>query len=131
MARSFHFDGAGYLTRSDTYYPRQLYNMAHPALSTSSSVLSSAPSEASLVRDVAEVLAQYSPSDEGDKTRLVLQSFLSELPQEGSNNIRQDIKDCNTDQDLRNLASHLVFHILAPCMYLLTSLTFIEVLSRP
>lgn len=97
---------------------------------TSSSILLSAPSEASLVCDVDEVLAQYLPLDEGNKTRLVLQLFLRELPQKGLNNIRQDIIDCNINQDLRDLASHLVFHILAPCMYLFASLTFIEVLSR-
>lgn len=69
-------------------------------------------------------LAKYSPQNEGDKTRLILESFLSQLPQAGSDSIRQDIKDCNSDQDLRNLANQLVFHILAPRMLLLTSLPF-------
>ena len=104
--------------------------MAHPAFSTASSTISSAPSEASLHQDVAQSLAQYSPQNEGDKTRLILESFLSQLPQAGSNNIRQDIEDCNSDQDLRNLANHLVFHILAPRMLLLTSLPFVKLLSR-
>lgn len=104
--------------------------MADPALSTSDSVSSSAPSEASLYRDVGEMLAKYSPQHDGDKTRLVLQSFLSELPQQGSINIRQDIHDCNSDQELRDLANHLIFHILTPCMFLLTSLPFVEVLSK-
>lgn len=98
--------------------------MAHPALSTASSTLSSAPSEVSLYHDVAQSLAQYSPQNKGDKTRLILDSFLGQLPQAGSDNIRQDIKDCNSDEDLRTLASHLVFHILAPRMLLLTSLPF-------
>lgn len=104
--------------------------MAHPALSTASSTLSSAPSDASLRRDVAQSLAQYSPQDKEDKTRLILESFLSELAQLGSDNLRQDIKDCNSDQDLHNLANHLVFHILAPRMFLPTSLLLVEVLSR-
>lgn len=86
--------------------------MAHSALSTATSNLSSAPPEASLHRDVAQSLAQYSPQDKEDKTRLILESLLSEFPQAGSDNIRQDIKDCNSDQDLHNLADHLVFHIL-------------------
>lgn len=51
--------------------------MAHPALSPISSTLSSAPTEASLFRDVAESLAQYLPQHENDKTRLVLETFLN------------------------------------------------------
>ena len=85
--------------------------MAHSALSTATSNLSSAPPEASLHRDVAQSLAQYSAQDKEDKTRLILESLLSEFPQAGSDNIRQDIKDCNSDQDLHSLADHLVFHI--------------------
>ena len=104
--------------------------MAHPALSTSDSVLSSAPSDASLFRDVGEMLAKYLPQHEGDKTALVLQSFLDELPQQGSDNIREDIHGCNSDQQLRDLAHHLIYHILTPCMFLITSLTFVEVLSK-
>ena len=104
--------------------------MAHPVLSTASSTLSSAPSDASLQRDVAQSLAQYLPLDKNDKTRLILESFLSELPQAGSDNLRQDIKDCESDKELNNLANHLVFHILAPRMFLPTSLPFVEVLSR-
>lgn len=91
--------------------------MAHPLLSPRSSTPSS-PTEASLFRDGADLLAQYSPQHEGDKTRLVLETFLSQLPQEGSDNIRHDIKDCNSDKDLRDVANHLIFHILAPCMCL-------------
>ncbi len=94
--------------------------MAHPTLSTTSSTLSSTPSEVSLYHDVAQSLALYSPQNEEDKTRLILESFLSQLPQAGSDNICQDMKDCIPDQDLQNLADHLVFHILAPCMLLLT-----------
>ncbi|MCJ1344366.1 hypothetical protein MMC31_002569 [Peltigera leucophlebia] len=91
--------------------------MAHPVFPAASSALSSAPSEASLFRDVAESLAQYSSQHEGDKTRLILETFLSQLPQEGSDNIRHDIKDCNSDKDLRDLANHLIFHILAPSVF--------------
>ena len=104
--------------------------MAHPALSNSDSVLSSAPSDASLFRDVGEMLAKYLPQHEGDKTALVLQSFLDELPQQGSINIREDIHGCNSDQELRDLAHHLIYHILTPCMFLITSLTFVDVLSK-
>ena len=104
--------------------------MAPPVLSTANSSLSSAPSDATLVLDVGLTLAQYSPQDKKDKTRLILESFLSELPQAGSDNLRQDIKDCNSDQDLHDLATHLVFHILTPRMFLSTSLPFVEVLSK-
>lgn len=103
--------------------------MAHPVLSTTSSTLSSAPTEASLFRDVAESLAQYSPEHENDKTRLVLETFLSQLPQEGSDNLRHDIKDCNSDEDLRGLANNLIFHILAPCTCLSTSLEILRHLA--
>lgn len=51
--------------------------MARPALSPISSTLSSAPTEASILRNVAESLAQYSPQHENDKTGLVLETFLN------------------------------------------------------
>ncbi|MCJ1345916.1 hypothetical protein MMC31_004126 [Peltigera leucophlebia] len=65
--------------------------MAHPMISAASSTLLSAPSKASLFRDVAESLAQYLPQHEGDKTRLILESSFN----------------------LRDLANQLIFHILA------------------
>ena len=94
--------------------------MANLALSITSLTLSSTPSETSLYHDVAQSLALYSPQNKRDKTRLILQSFFSQLPKAGSDNICQDIKDCIFDQDLQNLADHLVFHILALRMLLLT-----------
>lgn len=104
--------------------------MAHRVLSTFDSILSSARLEASLFRDVGAMLAQYLPQHEGDKTLLVLETFLSELPTEGLINLRQNIHDCNSDQQLRDLATYLVFHILTPCTFLLTSLPFLGVLSK-
>ena len=95
--------------------------MEPPVLPSASSPLSPAPSDASLVLDVGLSLAQYLPKDKKDKTSLILESFLSELPQAGSDNLRQDIKDCNSDQDLHDLATHLVFHILTPRMFSPTS----------
>lgn len=97
-----------------------------------SSVIRTFWSDASLFRDVGEMLAKYLPQHEGDKTVLysVLQSFLDELPQQGSDNIREDILGCNSGQQLRDLAHHLIFHILTPCIFLITSLTFVEVLSK-
>lgn len=82
-----------------------------------SSVIRTFWSDASLFRDVGEMLAKYLPQHEGDKTVLVLQSFLNELPQQGSDNIREDILGCNSDQQLRDLAHHLIFHILTPCIF--------------
>ena len=75
------------------------------------------------------MLAKYMPRHEGDKTVLLLQTFLDELPQQGSDNLREDIHGCNSDQQLRDLANHLIFHILTPCMFLITSLKFVEVLA--
>lgn len=76
------------------------------------------------------MLAKYLPQHEGDKTVLVLQSSLDELPQQGSDNIREDILGCTSGQQLRDLAHHLILHILTHCIFLVTSLTFVEVLSK-
>lgn len=42
------------------------------------------------------------------------EAFLSQLPQEASMNICRDIRDCNYDGDLCNLAKYLIFHNLTP-----------------
>lgn len=63
------------------------------------------------------------------RTRLVLETVLSQLPQESSENVRRDIKDRISDSDLYDPENHLIIHILTPSTCLCLSGT-VEAHSR-
>lgn len=67
-----------------------------------------------IVHDVENKLQDYQPRDSKDDTVLVLRAFLTNLPQDGKNNILDDIRACGNDDELRQHASSLVEGLLFP-----------------
>lgn len=67
-----------------------------------------------MVHDVENTLQDYQPRDFEDDTVLVLRAFLTNLPQDGKNNILDDIRECENNDELRQCASALVEGLLFP-----------------
>ena len=82
-----------------------------------SSPLSSIPSTLShddLIRTTDALLQTYHADSPDDKTICILSTFVRYLPGDGARNIVEDILECNSDETLRQLASHLHTGVLVP-----------------
>jgi hypothetical protein len=67
-----------------------------------------------LFHDVECKLLEYRPTNSKDDTIRVLRAFLDNLPQDGKDNLLDDIRACETDEELRQHASSLVEGLLFP-----------------
>lgn len=82
-----------------------------------SSPLSSAPSDPNRLYNsvvVAAKLNLYSSTGPNDLTIPILQASVDFLPPAGSQNIVEDITECQTDQQLHQLASSIHTGLLMP-----------------
>lgn len=67
-----------------------------------------------MLSDVNKRLASYQPLSTSDKSVVVLKAFTQYLPRDGMRNICDDILDRSSDEELRELATHLTTALLAP-----------------
>ena len=85
-------------------------------MSRVSSSLSSVPSnltDLELTERVQHRLTAYIVQD-NDKTVTILNAFLEFLPDDGANNIRNDIVECHSDEEIRQVAANLSTGLLSP-----------------
>lgn len=75
------------------------------------SCLTSATSS-SIPSDVEHRVQQYTPLNKNDDTKLVLQTFLGELLDDGKEHLCEDIMGCKTDIEVNQLAASLVEGLL-------------------
>jgi hypothetical protein len=67
-----------------------------------------------ILHEVEQRLQEYRPEDAEDDTILVLRAFLDYLPTDGKSNLLDDIRACETDDELRQHALSLVEGLLYP-----------------
>jgi hypothetical protein len=101
-----------------------------PESSSLSSALTNATAHIKMLSDVNARLASYQPLSPSDNSVVVLKAFTQHLPRDGIRNICDDILDRSSDEELRELATHLTAALLAPSMYLLDSLFYNITSSR-
>ncbi|KAA8905569.1 hypothetical protein FN846DRAFT_744516 [Sphaerosporella brunnea] len=67
-----------------------------------------------MATSVSAKLASYRPHASDDKTRTILDAFVRYLPEDGARNVSDDILSCDSDSEMRQLASHLLTAVLVP-----------------
>jgi len=86
--------------------------------SPESSSLSSAPTNLTahedMVQRVNSVLEGYEPGGPRDHTVTILEALVKHLPRDGARDVSDDILGCGSDEELRQLASHLLTAVLVP-----------------
>jgi hypothetical protein len=90
--------------------------------SPESSSLSSAPTNLTAHEDIVQrvnaVLKRYESTGTNDHTVITLEAFVKYLPRDGARNISDDILGCNSNEELGQLASHLLTGLLLPSQYI-------------
>jgi len=66
------------------------------------------------------MLEGYEPGGPRDNTVTVLEATVRHLPRDGARNVSDDILGCNSDEKLRQLASHLLTAVLVPSQYIIS-----------
>ena len=83
-----------------------------PSLST----LSDAPSDATIhyLRSISPRLDSYVQTDGKDDTVFLIETTYKHLPSDGQHNLANDIDDCSSDEELRQLVTNIDTALLRP-----------------
>ena len=101
-----------------------------PESSSLSSALTNPAVHIEMLSDVNKKLASYQPLDTDDNSVVILKAFVQHLPRDGMRNICDDILSRSSDEELRELATHLITAVLVPSMHLLNPLFYNITYSR-
>lgn len=88
-----------------------------PESSSLSSVPTSLTAHEEMESNVRKKLASYQQTGINDPVVTILENFVQYLPRDGTQNISNDILDCDSDEKLRKLANHLLTAVLVPSEY--------------
>ena len=85
--------------------------------SSLSSVPTNITAYGSMLMNVGARLDSYQATSD-DRTVAILKACVEFLPRDGKCNLCDDILDCETDQEVRQLARHLTSALLVPCKWI-------------